>query len=93
MELTRRKLLGGLGLLIAAPAIIRVADLMPIRAIEVEALRSKVTERYAYGWVNQKFLDDLYLRGFGMVQTRWKEGELLEVLHIPTNQLIAPAVG
>lgn len=31
--LSRRKLLGGLGLLIAAPAIVRVASLMPVKAL------------------------------------------------------------
>ena len=34
MELTRRKLIGGIGFLFAAPAIIRVSNLMPIKAIE-----------------------------------------------------------
>lgn len=34
--LNRRKLIGGLVAFIAAPAIIRVADLMPIRAFTVE---------------------------------------------------------
>lgn len=31
MNLTRRKLFGGLGLVIAAPAIVRAASLMPVR--------------------------------------------------------------
>lgn len=31
---SRRKLLGGLGLLIAAPAIVRVASIMPVKAWE-----------------------------------------------------------
>ena len=31
--LSRRKLIGGLGLLIAAPAVVRVASLMPVKAL------------------------------------------------------------
>jgi hypothetical protein len=33
-HLTRRKLIGGIGLLIAAPAVIRVAKLMPVKAFD-----------------------------------------------------------
>lgn len=41
--LTRRKLIGGLGLLIAAPTIIRVADMMPIKAFADKPLFAKRT--------------------------------------------------
>ncbi len=36
MILTRRKLMGGLGLLVAAPAIVRAESLMRIRPIGIE---------------------------------------------------------
>lgn len=33
MILTRRKLIGGVGLLVAAPAIVRASSLMPVKAL------------------------------------------------------------
>lgn len=60
MDLNRRKLIGGLTAFIAAPAIIRVAGIMPIKAFQ------EVTEHWAYGYarvplggVQLKYLVDM----------------------------------
>ena len=50
MLMNRRKLLGGLSTLIAAPAIIRVADLMPVKAIPATLPGSWLTVHDEEGW-------------------------------------------
>lgn len=41
---SRRGLLKGIGLLIAAPAIIKVAGIMPIKALPIEAVPAELTQ-------------------------------------------------
>lgn len=81
--LSRRKLIGGLGLLIAAPAIVRVASLMPVKAIPVGEGMD----------LTEAALESLMLYGTAFVQTRWTEVELFQALHIPANHLMTTEVG
>ena len=75
--ITRRKLIGGFGLLIAAPAIIRVADLMPIKAVEEKTFTFHANKLYTgeapprmFVWSSRPDLDNwnVTFRGIGMTK-------------------------
>lgn len=44
MELTRRRLIGGIGLLLCAPTIVRASSIMPVRALKPDLFRTMVDE-------------------------------------------------
>lgn len=66
MILPRRKFLTGMFGLVAAPAVIRVADLMPIRVVKADPIN------VYYGLDNEIFLTRLDISyGYGYVKPEW----------------------
>ena len=58
-ELSRRKLLVGLGALIAAPAVVKYANLMPVRGIVMPDYFYWMGTQYFYCVVHPSIMNDL----------------------------------
>lgn len=68
--ITRRKLIGSIGLLMAAPAIIRVATLMPVKAFKTD---HEITEKMildAVIYMKRREIPDPYL---AHIHPKWLE--------------------
>lgn len=88
----RRRFLTGLVGLIAAPAVIRVADLMPIKAVPrqwtmeeiMEEIRRRAVERIAADY--RRALDDMLLYGRGQLIMRTELAEYVSRAAIETEK-------
>ena len=93
MMLARRGFLGGLGALLAAPAIIRTPGLlMPVKAVPARPLLTLTLDDYAnriFGpamhALHQKMMEDMIV--FGGYAFRMNGGDLPE--HVPFGEFLA----
>lgn len=100
MILTRRKLIGGMGLLFAAPAIVRAGSLMPVKPLRFETLSAHAlqwttpmpslmfqvqTSADGVHWITQR----------DVVATRQENGSLFVPLQFDTGRYmrLKPTVG
>jgi hypothetical protein len=72
MILNRRKLIGGIGLVFAAPAIVRVSSLMPVKAYPLTITLDEYCERILRPYVEarahemaQAIAHDIFSQGTG----------------------------
>ena len=76
-QITRRKLIGGLGLLIAAPAIVRVTSLMPVKAFD-DGIWFQVN------WGSPKIVGQIMINGNAIITRVEVSNDLINWIELPT---------
>ncbi|WP_341702608.1 hypothetical protein [Ferrovibrio sp.] len=76
---TRRRLIGGIGLLFAAPAIVKVSSLMPVKVVE-EASEPLVMTAIDHSYGDDRTVMVTYLR----------RGRLFEVVAVQDISVVRP---
>lgn len=74
--MNRRSFLLGVGSLLAAPAIVRIDNIMPVRSLidfNTDNLLVHCTERLVYVWVDARCFRDLLFPGLQQIAFSYKE--------------------